>query len=221
VQERLQETFAVAVRPARIRHAPQHRGPAAAIGTEPIRSGAAGLVGVAVDLAGRGSARLADLAVLREPRRLEEAPLLVGQQHVPAIGQAIVASEIDAPLGDVRHLPVERDDLIGVRAADVDRVPHAWAFEDRDPDLAPLLAEFDLRAGDGTCVAFAREGHAHILVAVLEDAHDDRVLFAGEVQQEVLAGKLDFIDRHLASVKENVIREKVRQHREPARAFDT
>ena len=211
----------LAVRPARILNPAEHRRPAIPIRAEAIRRGTARLVGVAVDLAGRGSGRRADLAVLRQPRRLDEAvAFLVRQEHVPAVGQAVLAREIDAPLRDERHLPVERHDLLRVRRADVDRVPHAGAFEHGDPDLAPLLAEVDLRPGDGTLVALAGQRHAHVLGAVLEDAHHDRVLLAREVQEEVLAGQLDLVERNFARVEENVVREEVRQDGEAAGTFD-
>ena len=99
-------------------------------------------------------------------------------------------------------------------------MPGVVPFEDRHPDLASRLAEVDLGAGDRSGVSLAGQGQADVLVAVLEDVHDDRVFLAGEVEDEVLARQLDAIDRNLAGVEEDVVGEEVGQHGEPARTLD-
>src|SRR5205823_3928769 len=145
------------------------------------------------------------------PRRLDETvAFLFREKHVPTIGQAVLTREVDPPLRHERYSPVQWENLLGVRCSDVDRVPYPGAFDYRDPDLAPLLAELDLRSGDRAFVAFTREGHAYILRPVFEDTHHDSVLRAREVEEEVFAGQLDLVERDFAGVEENVVREEVR-----------
>src|SRR6185295_7866389 len=114
----------------------------------------------------------------------------------------------------------EGEDLLLVGRADVDRMPDPAGLEHGDPDLAAGLSVGDLRAGDRAIVALAGERDADFLVAVLVDAHDDRVLLPREVQDEVLAGELDGVERQLARVDEDVVGEEVRQHDEAAGAVD-
>src|SRR5262249_12224721 len=110
--------------------------------------------------------------------------------------------------------------LLRIRRPDVDEMPNARPFEHHDPNLASLLPKLDLGPGDGALVGFSRQRYAHVLVAVLEDAHYDRVLLPREMEQEVFTGQLDLVDRYLPGVEENVVREEVRQHRKPTGAFD-
>src|SRR5205823_13639568 len=100
-------------------------------------------------------------------------------------------------------------------------MPHAGALDRRDPDFAAFLAKVDLRAGDSAIMAGARERHAHILGAVLEDRHHDGVLFPRKVKKKILAGQLDLVDRDFAGIEKNVVGEKVRQNGETAGTLES
>src|ERR1035437_133284 len=112
VLERLQPALAGLVQPAGILKFSEHRGPPFPVGRDRLRSAVKPVAG----------------------------ELAIGSlvEHLPALGQALLAPPISAPLRRARRRPIQPDNLARLRGGHLFHVPYRGVGENSDPYFAVL-----------------------------------------------------------------------------------